>query len=197
MKRRSGSAPIPHRTEVDGRWTVRFVGPSGSGVGLAADIVADVARLAFRRVRRGRTFESQAEGAQVAEVVAVAGCGGSRTPPEREGAALREALVVWAVDGLPSVAQFETTSDVIVVGVDANAVPEWRQRWHPTDRSGMRATQALAHSAEAAGRLARRMPFPLELWRRALALHVPQRIGPDVEARFLSAYADDAPAVRS
>ena len=40
--------------------SVLFVGPAGRGVGLAADILADAARLAHRRVHRRRSVSTAA-----------------------------------------------------------------------------------------------------------------------------------------
>ena len=202
MVRRSVPARLERSAEIDGRWTVRFVGPLGAGAGLAADVVADVARLTFRRARRTRSNRLDAAAPRVAEIVSIdwptRPRGAARASAPRD----REWLVVWPEVATQGDLRIAVPEDLIVVASATSGALERRQATLPPAGASSRRTQALETTAAALGRLARRLPISADVWLQALKLHVPSRVRAAAEARFLAGYAEgesaaDAPAACS
>ncbi|MCE9608098.1 MAG: hypothetical protein K8U03_24695 [Planctomycetia bacterium] len=176
--------------------TILFAGPLGSGVGIAADILADVARLSHRTVARRRNFTHLAHSSTAIASSTPAKVGvlqlvsyGDATHAADAGvidlaiawdhasaAALRAAGVEageWIVVDSTSPRDSEVPTwrrDLLTDSALPNSTTSTAEPIHPSASS-----TGLQRTARALKLLSRRTPFTRELWQRVLKLHAPAR----------------------
>jgi len=187
---RSGSPADRLRPKVRTAATILFAGPMASGVGIAADIAADVARLSHRTVVRRRDFTQAASPVVVdgshavpqSIVLQLVSFGDAVHPADPKRV---DIAIAWnAASAAALKAAGIEAGETIIVDHDsfaAEGVPTWRRDLltdgagsssHHTEPSQARGLQQTARALKA---LSRRTPFTRELWERVLKLHVPAR----------------------
>lgn len=188
---RSGSPAGRLAPKVRPAATILFAGPMGAGVGIAADIAADVARLSHRTVTRRRDFASAAAtlGPHSSHVkptpivlqLVSFGDAEHTADPARIDIALawdHASAAALRASGLD-------ISEAILIDratTEASDVPAWRRDLitgsaDATSSKNASRSQArgLQRTARALKTLSVRVPFTRELWNRVLTLHVPAR----------------------
>lgn len=188
---RSSSPAARHAPTVRPAATILFAGPIGAGVGIAADITADVARLSHRAVTRRRDFTSAA---------ASLGPHASHTKPmpivlqlvsfgDAEHTADPARIDIAIAWDHASAAALRSAGlnivETIVIdreALEASEVPAWRRDLitaaaddSAAARTSRTQARSLQRTARALKALSARVPFTRELWERVLKLHVPAR----------------------
>lgn len=187
------------RPNRDSAITVSFVGPIGHGVGMAADILAEVAEATHRTVDRRRSMAAQNHDDLVStnallQVVRIE----SGQSVER-GLSVRfeptELVVAWNVEAAMASAHLLNTPDDLIL-IETQAVPQWRLGWSIDD--GMRRSDVVAcqstkqpaglfTAARALGLLSRRLPFAVQQWRQVLPRYAPAKHAATALDHFLAA----------
>jgi len=175
--------------------TILFAGPMGTGVGIAADIAADVARLSHRTVTRRRDFTSAAatigpnsphphpHSKPTPIVLQVVSFGDAE---HKADPARIDIAIAWdhASAAALRAAGLDIVETIVIdrESLEASSVPTWRRDLIAdgtaaadsanASRSQVRGLQRTARALKA---LSRRTPFTRELWDRVLKLHMPAR----------------------
>jgi Pyruvate/2-oxoacid:ferredoxin oxidoreductase gamma subunit len=187
---RSGSPADRLAPKVRPAATILFAGPMGTGVGIAADIAADVARLSQRTVTRRRDFTSAAAtiGPHISHakptpiVLQVVSFGDAE---HTAGAGRIDIAIAWdhASAAALKAAGLDIVETIVIdrESLEAGEVPTWRRDLitDAADADSANASRSkargLQRTARALKTLSVRVPFTRELWERVLKLHVPAR----------------------
>jgi hypothetical protein len=173
--------------------TIMFAGPLGTGAGIAADVLAEVARLSHRTVARRRDFMNVAAsfngGAKpcVLQLVSFGDAGHVAAIADNEVAKI-DVLIAWDEASAASARASGIAAGEWIVVDPASAqsvVPSWRRDLisDATQRGRVAATP-LQQTARALKAVSRLTPFARELWQRVLKLHVPLRKRRAIAAEF-------------
>jgi len=182
---RSG-LPVPRPTpKVRPAATILFAGPLGAGVGIAADVFADVARLSHRTVARRRDFTNVAaslDGSTKPGVLQLVTFGDAANTAD---IARVDLAIAWdeASAAVLRAAGIVAVETIVVAPASPSEsfVPAWR---HDLITDAVKTSESRSSSSRSAGlqktaralkTLSERTPFARELWRRVLKLHVPAR----------------------
>jgi len=168
--------------------TILFAGPLGTGVGIAADVLADVARLSHRAVARRRDFMNVAAsfngGAKPGVLQHVSFGEAARTVD----VAKVDVVIAWdqATAAAVRASGIEAAEWIVVDPASSpSVVPTWRRDLIADAAKADQVTATpLQQTARALKVVSQRTPFTRELWQRVLKLHVPPRKRRAVGAEF-------------
>jgi len=187
------------RPNRDSAITVSFVGPIGRGVGMAADILAEVAEAAHRTVDRRRTTSAQNQDDLIAKnaLLQVVRIESGQTVERGRSVGFEptELVVAWNVEAAMAYAHLLKTPDDLVL-IETQAVPQWRLGWSIDDGTRRfdvatgqftRQPAGLFTAARALGLLSRRLPFAVQQWRQVLPRFAPAKHAATALDHFLAA----------
>jgi hypothetical protein len=153
-------------------------GSLGSGAGLIADVIDDVARLALGRVERRRRSAGLGRRTVMVEQLNIDPTAADRRHGDAAGLAI---ICDGAADALLALNPLAADEQIVIDPV----VPAWRQNLLPmADDAESARLRSLDIAARGVAIVSRRLPYAAELWRRSLARHIPKRYRAAALAKF-------------